>query len=173
MRLDWFAVRLKSNREQVTEKSLATRGYDVFLPRYRPQESSKDKLLFPGYLFCRMDITQRVHVLMLPGVVNILGFGSVPVPVDETELESIRLAVNAGFTLELERNFQPGRKVRIERGPLAGAEGVVAGVQRQRLILSVTLLQRSVSIMVEPGWVTREEAVPLVRQAGGGMGWNS
>ena len=47
-----------------------------------------------------------------------------------------------------------GNPVRIEFGPLIGLEGlVVVEKSRQRLVLSVHLLQRSVSVEIERSWV--------------------
>jgi transcription antitermination factor NusG len=44
--------------------------------------------------------------------------------------------------------------VRIEFGPLVGLEGqVVFEKSRQRLVLSVHLLQRSVSVEIDRSWV--------------------
>jgi hypothetical protein len=49
---------------------------------------------------------------------------------------------------------QIGQRVRIEHGPLCGLEGILLEVRgHHRLVLSVTLLQRSVAVQLEDAWV--------------------
>jgi transcription antitermination factor NusG len=51
--------------------------------------------------------------------------------------------------------IEMGSNVRLHAGPLAGIEGIVlASKGKQRLIISVTLLRRSIAIEVDPRWVT-------------------
>jgi hypothetical protein len=47
-----------------------------------------------------------------------------------------------------------GQRVRLEEGPLAGLEGLLIEVsKKQRLIVSVTLLRRSVAVEVQREWI--------------------
>jgi transcription antitermination factor NusG len=51
--------------------------------------------------------------------------------------------------------LQIGRRVRIDHGPLSGLEGILLEIRGQhRLVLSVTLLQRSVAVQVDSAWAT-------------------
>jgi hypothetical protein len=50
--------------------------------------------------------------------------------------------------------------VRIEHGPLCGLEGILLEFRgHNRLVLSVTLLQRSIAVQVEDAWV-----MPIAQQ---------
>jgi transcription antitermination factor NusG len=50
--------------------------------------------------------------------------------------------------------------VRVESGPLRGMEGILSEFRRQhRLVLSVTLLQRSIAVEVDSAWV-----IPVAQQ---------
>jgi|SRR5581483_1934322 len=156
--MDWFAIRVKSNREKVAQQHLAGKGYEVFLPAYRPKEDARRSLselpLFPGYLFCRFDVNNRLPILIVPGVVHIVGFGRRPVPVDESELESVRILVKAGLPLWPDEPYTIGQAIRIQKGPLTGAQGVIIGLGEQRLVVSISLLQRSVSVELEREWLS-------------------
>jgi transcription antitermination factor NusG len=58
--------------------------------------------------------------------------------------------------------LQIGNKVRIEYGPLCGTDGILLGFRgHQRLVLSVTLLQRSVAVEVDEDWI---QPLPLQRR---------
>ena len=156
----WFAVRVRSNFEQMTAAALRGKGYEEFLPVYRARRRWSDRLkevdcpLFPGYVFCRFDVENRLPVLVTPGVISILGMGKTPVPLDEGEIEAVRVIVRSGLVAGPWPFVRVGQAVYIEEGPLAGAEGVVIKVKgRYRLVASVTLLQRSVYVEIDREWV--------------------
>jgi len=95
-----------------------------------------------------------VPVLTTPGVIRIVGAGRSPIPVEENEIESIRRAASFGARLEPHHNITAGRRVRLVEGPLAGCEGVVVEVNKGwRLVVSITLLQRSVAVEIDNWWV--------------------
>jgi transcription termination/antitermination protein NusG len=158
-RVNWFAVRVKSNRERVTSLGLSGKGYEVFLPEYMRDQASgsaKANPLFPGYLFCRFDVNRRLPVLTVPGVVHIVGVGKTPLPVSEDEIGSLRVVVSASLPIRADEIYTVGDKVQIDRGPLVGATGVVVGSQRKKLVVSITLLQRSVSVELPQDWIGQQ-----------------
>ncbi len=160
----WYALRVKSNREHITLRGLAGRGYEAFLPRHRRIRANgtikEETPLFPGYVFCRFDVTDRLPVLMLPGVLHIVGIGNTPVPVNDRELQSLRVLVETGLPLNTDEAYTVGQQIRVVRGPLAGADGHVVGLLDQRLVVSITLLQRSVSVVLNSEWLTAGAAAP-------------
>ena len=158
--LRWFAVRVRSNHERVASAFLRNSGYEEFLPAYKEQRRWSDRskemeqFLFPGYVFCRLDPSQRLPVLKAPGVVDLVGFARVPAPIPDVEIESIRRMVQSSLLVMPWPFLEVGNKVLIERGPLAGVEGILDEVKGKcRLIVSVNLLQRSVSAEVDRSWV--------------------
>jgi transcription antitermination factor NusG len=133
---------------------------ESFLPLYRQQHRWSDRFkeidlpLFPGYVFCQFDPKDRLPVLTVPGVVHVVGTGRNPVPIDETEIASIQAAVKSGFPTRPSPFLETGNKVRIEYGPLCGIEGMLIGFRgHERLVLSITLLQRSVAVQINREWV--------------------
>ena len=157
--VEWYAIRVKSNRERVTSLSLAGKGYEVFLPEYNRTgaagRGTERAALFPGYLFSRFDVRNRLPILTLPGVIHIVSLGRVPAPIDSTEVESLKVLLQAGLPINADESYTVGERVRIEDGPLAGAIGVIAGETSQRLLVSITLLQRSVSVALPREWLCK------------------
>jgi transcriptional antiterminator NusG len=154
--LSWFAIRVKSNRERVTSLGLSGKGYEVFFPECAcDNRSGSNKLnpLFPGYLFCKFDVNRRLPVLTLPGVVHIVGVGKTPLPVSEEEIGSLRVIMNAKLPVKADEEYTVGARVQIDRGPLVGATGIVIGSQQKKLVVSITLLHRSVSVELTRDWV--------------------
>lgn len=158
--LPWFALQVRPLREKYVGSVLAEKGFTEFVPLYRDRRRWSDRIkevelpLFPGYLFCRLDLNNRLPVLVTPFVKGIVGAGTTPLPVADSEVEAIRTIVTSGQDA-LPWNFLPvGCKARIQEGPLQGLEGVLIEVKkRHRLVVSVTLLQRSVAVEVDRQWV--------------------
>ena len=152
----WYVLRLRSNFERVASTVLKERGYDVFLPEYRTRRKWSDRVkeidvpLFPGYTFCRFDPRLKLPILMSPGVVSILESADGPVPVPEREIMAVQMMLQSGLTFGLCPFLQVGQPVVVERGPLKGTEGIVVRMKGSyRLVVSVFLLQRSVSAEID------------------------
>jgi transcription antitermination factor NusG len=159
-RISWFAVRVKTTHEKRVTSLLDYQEYEWFLPVYTCRRRWSDRIkrvqlpLFPGYLFCRFDPAARLRVLKTPSVIGIVGIANVPTPIDENEIAAIRRVVDSGFGVSPHPFLQVGQWVRINGGALAGLEGrIVDAKRRDRLILSVTLLQRSVAVEIDSAWV--------------------
>jgi transcription antitermination factor NusG len=156
----WYALRVRSRHEDVVALHLHGRGYESFLPLYKSRRRWSDRFkeielpLFPGYVFCRFDPLNRLPILTVPGIVHVVGVGRTPISIDQTEIAAIQAAVKSGLPRQPWPYLEIGHKVRIERGPLCGVEGILLGFRgRQRLVLSVTLLQRSVAVQVDEALV--------------------
>jgi transcriptional antiterminator NusG len=127
--------------------------------------------LFPGYIFCRYRPACRGDILTTPGVVRILGWGGEPEPVAEHEVEAIRTIVASGLAYRASDYLCTGDRVRLHSGPLKGLEGLVLSVKEgsYRFVVSVALLNRSVSVEVDGSWLTllgREAAVSTPIETG-------
>lgn len=90
----------------------------------------------------------------MPGVVGLVGFGKTPSPIPDDEIENIRTIVQSGVLVQPWPFLEVGQRVLIERGPLAGVEGILLELKGQfRLVVSIALLHRSVSAEVDRNWV--------------------
>lgn len=156
----WFALQLRSHHEKIAAAALRNKGYEEFLPLYSCQRQWSDRVkrielpLFPGYLFCRFNPQDRLPILTTPGVILIVGFGKTPVPVDDEEIAAIRAIVNSQLPAQPWPMLRCGQRVRINAGPLRGVEGIFTRHKdRDHLVVSVTLLQRSVAVEIDRTWV--------------------
>jgi transcription antitermination factor NusG len=156
----WFALRVRSNHERVAAQHLRSRGFEEFSPTFRTQrqwsdrKKQVDEFLFPGYVFCRLNPENRLPVVTIPGAVGLVGFGNGPEAIPESEIESVRKMVGSGLLVGPWPFLAAGQTVLIERGPLRGVEGILQEVKKAfRLVVSVHLLQRSVSAEVDRSWI--------------------
>jgi transcription antitermination factor NusG len=151
----WFALRVRPRAEHVVAEALDGKGYQRFLPLCRQRRRWSDRVvdlevpLFPGYVFSRFDVRKRLPILTIPGVVHIVSIGRNPEPVDDAEIEALQVLVGSRLKIEQWPFLHIGERVRILRGPLTGAEGILVSVKKSnRLVVSVTLLQRSVAVEI-------------------------
>jgi transcription antitermination factor NusG len=158
--LNWYAVRVRSQYEDMVARHLRVRGLESFLPLYKEKHRWSDRFkeievpLFPGYVFCQFNPVNRLPVLTVPGVVHLVGTGRNPTPIDENEMIALQSAVKSGFAAKPWPFLEVGQKVKIEYGPLIGVEGILLGFRgRQRIVLSISLLQRSVAVEINEDWV--------------------
>jgi transcription antitermination factor NusG len=161
--MQWYAIHVSSQHEMQTHNDLCARGFEAFLPQHKVRRRWSDRVkvldmpLFPGYLFSRFDVNDRIRVLSLPGVAQIVGSGRMPIAVEDAEIESLRTLVSSQISLAPWPYLHAGQRVAIDHGPLAGVEGIVlrAGDGKQRVVVSVTLLQRAVAAEIEREWIAR------------------
>ena len=156
----WFAVRVRSNHERIAALHLRQRGYHPFTPSckieraWSDRKKEIDQLLFPGYVFSRLNPHDRLPVLTTPGVIGLVGFGKTPQSIPEQEISRIRRMIESGLPVIPWPFLELGKPVLIEYGPLAGVEGILAEERgKYRLVVSINLLKRSVSAQVDRNWV--------------------
>ena len=136
---------------------MALRGCESYLPLYHVIHRWKNRCtkhldlpLFPGYLFARITVAQRVSVLSIPGVVDLVGPPGMPSPLPDDEIETLRSGL-------ADRNPQPhppvieGERVRIRSGALAGLEGTLQrGANGPHVILTLDIISQGA--LVEVDW---------------------
>lgn len=156
VKLPWYAVYVRAQREKVVSDLLAYKGYEAFVPTYRAVRRWSDRKveldvpLFPGYVFMRMEIEKRLPVLTTPGVIYVVGQGKVPVALPEDEMAAIQRVLALQCKAEPHAFLKTGQSLRLRTGPLAGLEGVLVKIKAgYRLVLSIDLLQRSISAEVD------------------------
>ncbi len=152
----WFALVVKPRFDKAVARALESKGYETFLPLYKKhhqygaRSKSSELPLFPGYVCCRFDVHARLPIVTTPGVIQVLGAGNLPLPVSDVEINSLQTAIRAQIPIEPFAFAATGQRVQINRGVLAGMEGIVLESKPSlRLILSVKLLQRSVLLEID------------------------
>jgi transcription antitermination factor NusG len=163
----WFALHIKSNFEKVTATILTAKGLDVYFPTFRSRRRWSDRVkeidqpLFPGYLFCRFDPNHRLPILVTPGVLSIVGVAKTPAPIEEDEIQAVRRIIDSGLAARPWPFLHAGQHVRIEKGPLAGTEGILLELKnRYRIVISISLLQRSIAAEIDIDMVRATHSSP-------------
>jgi transcription antitermination factor NusG len=174
--IPWFALQTKARNEKQVERLLTHKGYECCLPMYRQKRRWSDRVieielpLFPMYVFCRFVSSAIGKAISTPGVTRIVGFGGQPAEVEVEEVEALQLLDQSRLLREPWAYIPNGAIVQVETGPLTGAQGIFCfDGDKRRLVISVTLLQRSVAVQLsentvislveDPKEVKKEKAV--------------
>jgi transcription antitermination factor NusG len=159
--VDWYALLVKPQHEKSVHLHLSSLGIESFLPLYRTRRRSSNRIreldlpLFPGYVFCRFAIHQKRTLFDVPGVRSIVASGNEPAAIPVSEIEHIQAVIRAGLPVRPWPYMEFGERVRIESGPLRGAQGVLLKVRKVwQLVLGVEALRRAVIAGLDPAAVS-------------------
>ena len=157
----WYGLHVKPRFEKFVTTHLDQKGYQTLLPTYVSRRKWSDRIktlslpLFPGYIFCRFNINARLPIVATPGVMRILGIGRIPTPVNESEITAIQHIMDSRAQSEPYPYLTAGETVQIECGPLQGLTGIIVRLKNgERLVVSVSLLMRSVAVEIDQNSVT-------------------
>jgi len=159
-RLAWYAVYVKSHHERKVAELLTGQGFTVFLPlvkvrsRRVDRQATIEKVLFPGYVFVELDISDGNScrkAKKTPGVLHFVGYGDRPTPIPREQVESLQIAIANELKIDPYPYLKEGQRVEITSGPLKGMVGILKEKlkTRQRLVLSVDLMKQSVIVTID------------------------
>jgi transcription antitermination factor NusG len=152
----WYVAHTNANHEKRVTQQFVQRSVEHFLPLYESVRRWKDRRmtlqlpLFPGYVFVRLALFDRLKILQVPGVARLVGFSGQPAVLADSEIEALRTTARTHLHAEPHPYLTLGRRVRIKRGPLEGIEGILIRKKNAlRVVLSIDLIMRSASVEVE------------------------
>jgi transcription antitermination factor NusG len=157
----WWAIYTKSRHEKELMRRLHALDTAFFTPMIcKKQRSPAGRMrtanvaLFAGYVFLYGDEADRYRALTTNCVSRML-------PVQDgveltNDLRQIHALIESGAPLTPEARLEPGTRVRVRFGALAGIEGTIlkrAGATR--LQIAVNFLQQGASLLLEDHEVER------------------
>jgi transcription antitermination factor NusG len=159
----WYAAHTRANHEKRVAEQLGLREVEHFLPLYQSVRKWADRRkrldvpLFPGYVFVRLPLQERMRALEIPSVARLVGFDHLPAPLPDDEMEAMRNGLTGQLRAVPHPYLKVGRRVRIVSGPLENCEGILLRNKGGfRVVLSVDLIMRSVVVEV-----AAEDIVPV------------
>lgn len=152
----WYAIRTRSRHEKQVRDRFVALGIEQLLPTVRRLNQWKDRKkeiespLFPGYCFGRFSWQDRLSVLKVAGVVDIIGSAGRPESIPEQEIEAIKVLVMSTLRYDAHPYLREGMAVEVIRGPLEGVRGVlIRKDKRHRLVISVHLIQQAAAVEID------------------------
>ena len=152
----WFAAYTSPRHEKHVSLQMGRHGIHNFLPLYKSIRRWKDRRkelelpIFPGYLFVRIALRERLRVLQLPGVVQLVSFQGQPAPLPDADIEMLQRQMAQNSGLQPHPFLTVGKRVRVHSGSMAGVEGIlVRKKDKFRVVVSIELIQRSVAMEID------------------------
>ena len=152
----WYAAHTCANHEIRVSEQLVAREVEHFLPVYRSVRRWRDRRveldlpLFPGYVFVRLALRDRLRVLQIPSVARLVGFGGSPAALPDEDVEILRAGLDPRLVAEPHPFLREGRRVRVRSGPLEGMRGLLLRRRgKARFIVSVESIMRSMSVELD------------------------
>jgi transcriptional antiterminator RfaH len=144
----WYALQTKPNKEKEVEKRLTDLQVEVFLPWMRTRRRIGSRFhwvlapLFPGYLFCRLDLMASGKAARYaPGVKDFLKFGNQIAEVGVEIVTSLRERCPNGVAQIEPLSANPGDTVKINEGPFSGLQAIfekkMKGSERVAVLLDI------------------------------------
>ena len=153
----WYAIRTRARHEKKVRDEIEGRRIEVFLPTYARWSQWKDRRmrvefpLFPGYCFARFPLAERLRVLTVYGVIEVIGVKGQLEPLPDGEIEAIQRLVAGRFDYDPHPFLTEGMEVEVVRGPLKGVRGRLIRKDRMtRLVLAVTLIHQAAAVEIHP-----------------------
>lgn len=156
---NWFAVYTKPRQERTALEHLERQEFRCFLPlavnpyQRRSQRAPRIEPLFPRYLFLQAaaDRQSLAPVRSTRGVCSLVRFGQRLVTVREPVIQTIeqRCDPETGLIQLDPVPVQPGDRVRVFDGPLAGLEGLFRehkGATRALLLMNLLGTESTVEV---------------------------
>ncbi len=150
----WFALYTRANHEARVAENLGFRSVEYFLPLFQSVRLWKDRRvklqlpLFPGYVFVRIAVRDRLRVLQAPGAVRLVSFDGLPAVLPDEQIDALKRASAGGLTARPHPYVTVGRHVRIRGGPLQGQEGILVR-RKGAMRVVVSLAQISCSMIAD------------------------
>ncbi len=154
----WYVIYVRSRHEFKVAERLTDAGVENFLPIVERVSRWKDRRklvtfpLFSGYLFVHIDDDpfKRLTVLKATGVVRFLGLSeSAHETVPDERIMALKRLVESKEQIDPYPYLRGGRRVRINRGPLAGIEGtLVERLGQHMLVVNVDLIRQGAALRI-------------------------
>jgi len=152
----WYALKTRSRHEKKVDELLQQKGITSFLPLYstlRQWSDRKKKVtlpLFSCYLFVKIPLKDRLHVLRTDGAVHLVSFNNIPASIPEIQIDSIRKILGEKVSIQKVSYFAVDQKVEVTYGPFKGVQGIVKKVKgKSRLIITIDVLCQAISVEID------------------------
>jgi len=152
----WYAIHTRSRHEKFVRDQFVAKEITHLLPLHHKRSQWKDRVkmievpLFGGYIFAHFALQNKLQVLQTVGVVRLVSLNGMAEPVPEEQIETISKMVKHDLTYDPYPYLKEGMFVRVVRGPLQGAEGILVEKKKNyRFVLSIDLIQKAVAVDID------------------------
>jgi transcription antitermination factor NusG len=152
----WYAIHTRSRHEKVVRDQFTAKEIAHLLPLHHKRSKWKDRVkmievpLFGGYIFAHFALQHKLQVLQTVGVVRMVSLNGTAESIPDEQIEALRKMVSHELPYDPHPYLKEGMQVRVRRGPLQGAEGILIEKKKNyRFVISIDLIQKAVAIDID------------------------
>lgn len=182
----WYIVQVISNYEQKVKEALDNREFEdkdtgiseIYIPfKYHQTKTKKikKKPLFPGYIYVKLDMTDKSWYIIrntqyVTGIIGSSGQRTKPTPIPEEQIENIKKVekenerdyqelrkITDNKDALLTANYDKGDLIEIKKGEFAGKRGKVKEISliKQIVIIEIEMFNRKTIIDLPINYVEK------------------
>ncbi len=145
----WFALYTKPRWEKKIDTVLIRKGVECWCPlqKIEKQWSDRKKIveepLFKSYIFVKINLKNRVEVLMVDGILNFVHYLGKPAVIRDEEIDLIKHYLaekDASISLIAKEGFEESTKIRVKHGVFMGKEGTVLRNAKKKIFVKLESL---------------------------------
>lgn len=135
----WLAAYVKMHHEKRVRDRLTAMGIENFLPvqeevrQWSDRKKKVERVLIPMMIFVRVDTQEQRSIITHPSILHYLTLrgehSPTEIPAEQMERFRFMLDHSDSAVSFSAGDLQPGEKVRVIKGPLAGLEGELITVE--------------------------------------------
>jgi len=151
----WYAAYTLPRHEKVVADRLAEQRVESYLPLYSAtrcwnrRKVDIDLPLFPGYVFVKILLTDRIRILSRPGIIRLVSFDGHPAVLSDEEIERLKASLT-NWKATPYPFLTAGKQVLIRSGPFTGLRGqIVRRKGKMRLIVTLELIQSAMLLELD------------------------
>jgi transcription antitermination factor NusG len=153
----WFAIEIRHRFEKKVVAQLDGKGFRNYLPVLTEQHSWSDRPkkitypLFPGYAFVSADESRASGqaILQTNGVIRFVTFAGIAAAIPNKQIDDLQLLLKQKGKFSLHPFVRSGQRVRIREGCLRGLEGILMQNDKNKLVISIQSIERSLAIEIQ------------------------
>jgi len=169
--MHWYAVYTRSRSEKRLMEMLTVKGIEAYVPlrRTMKQWSDRKKMieepLIRSYCFVKVDQFRYQDVLNTPGAVRYVWFSGKAATIPDRQIDTLKAITGSGVEMEcLPDTFQPGTRVMVNAGPLAGLEGELINLaNKKKVIIRIDHLNQVITLSISPAMIERTGGKKIAR----------
>lgn len=157
----WYAFYTKPRAEKKIAERFDKAGLEYYLPLLKTLKMWSDRKkvvmepLFRSYIFVKTPFSGIAKILHTEGIMKVIQFGGVPQSIPDEQLKYLKLLLESPEDIEINAHLQPGEKVRVTAGPLAGAEGVLVRNASRNFVVNIDIVGHSVAVSILPAYLEK------------------
>jgi transcriptional antiterminator NusG len=166
---NWYVVHTQTGSEdkvrtslesKITSHGLSDLISRVVIPTEQVSEvrSGKKKIsqrkFFPGYILVEMELNEQTYLFIktIPGVTGFIGLGKRPMPLPQTEVDSILKRTEETHVKPSPKIvFEKGEQIRVTEGPFMNFNGSIEEIypEKGKLKVSISIFGRATPVELE------------------------